>query len=69
MEGNSMSKKTYLNDFTYTGHEMSVSEAKEIISKFANDNGSVDLYEDVDGVAQICLNNPQFKNAINGKIF
>jgi len=59
-----------LHKFTYNGPKISIDEAKEVISKFSiNNEGSVDLYIDVDdGIARVCLNNPRIKNGINGKM-
>lgn len=61
-------KEQYVCKSTYTGVEISVSEAKDVISKFSDDNGLVNLDLDVDcGIARVCLNNPRTKNALNGK--
>lgn len=62
-------KEKYLHDFTYTGPEISVKEAKEVMSKYVDDSGSVNLEKDENGIAKICLNNPQTRNAISGKVF
>lgn len=67
MEVNRTNKEKYLHDFTYDGMEMSVNEAKEVLSEFVDDSGSVDLDENNNVIAKICLNNPRFKNAINCK--
>lgn len=61
-------KEKNLHDFIYNGQKLSVSEAKDVLFQFLEGNGSVDLEKDVNGIAKICLNNPQFKNAINGKV-
>lgn len=62
-------KKQYLHDFTYAGPEISVEEAKEVMSKYIDNRSSVDLEKDDNGIAKICLNNPQIRNAISGKVF
>lgn len=69
MEDRNFSRENYLHSFTYAGKELSVNEAKELISQFVEDSGSVDLEKDVNGIAKICLNNPRYKNAINGKVY
>lgn len=69
MDGVRTAKDNYLNNFTYSGPDISVSEAKEVLSQFSYNTGSVDLNMDVKcGVARVCLNNPRIKNAINGNM-
>ncbi|XP_050530334.1 ethylmalonyl-CoA decarboxylase-like isoform X2 [Daktulosphaira vitifoliae] len=51
----------------YSGPELTIKEAKCIMSKF--DGGSVDLEKDeINCIAKIQLNNPRVKNAISGKM-
>lgn len=68
MEGNRTPKEKYLHNFTYSGQELTVNEARKIISKYHDDDGSVDLDEGINGIAKVCLNNPLTKNAFNGKV-
>ncbi|VVC30838.1 Crotonase superfamily,ClpP/crotonase-like domain [Cinara cedri] len=68
MDGNRSPKEKYLRDFTYQGPEMSVAEARDIMSQFSYDNSTVDLEEGENGIAKVCLNNPRARNAINGKM-
>lgn len=67
MEDGNSPRENYFQKFTYAGKELSVNEAKEVISQFVEDSGSVDLEKDVNGIAKICLNNPRSKNALNGR--
>lgn len=62
-------RENYLQNFTYAGKELSVNEAKEVISQFMEDSGSVDLEKNVNGIAKICLNNPRSRNAMNGRVY
>jgi ethylmalonyl-CoA/methylmalonyl-CoA decarboxylase len=59
-------KEKYLHDFTYHGQELSVTEAKNVLFQHLDNNGSVDLEKDANGIAKIRLNNPRVKNAVNG---
>jgi len=62
-------KEIALHDFTYGGPELTVIEAKDVLSKYSDGSGSVNLEKDVNnGLAKICLNNPRLKNAITGKV-
>ncbi|XP_026819699.1 ethylmalonyl-CoA decarboxylase-like [Rhopalosiphum maidis] len=61
-------KEKYLHDFTYHGQELSVTEAKNVLFQHLDNNGSVDLEKDANGMAKIRLNNPRFKNAVNVKM-
>jgi len=62
-------KEMYLHTSTYSGPQISVTDAKEIMSKFSADStGSVDLETPTDGIAKICVNNPRTRNAINVKM-
>lgn len=69
MENGLTPKEIYLQNFTYAGPELSIGQAKEIVSRYPVDSGSVDLEKDANGFARICLNNPRYKNAVNGKLF
>jgi len=63
-------KEEYLRSFTYSGPEISVIDAKGVLSEYSDPDGagSVDLEKDASGIAKICLNNPGIRNAMNGKI-
>ncbi|XP_060847194.1 ethylmalonyl-CoA decarboxylase-like isoform X3 [Rhopalosiphum padi] len=68
MENGQSPKEKYLHDFTYHGQELSVTEAKNVLFQHLDNNGSVDLEKDANGIAKIRLNNPRIKNAINDEI-
>ncbi|XP_060847193.1 ethylmalonyl-CoA decarboxylase-like isoform X2 [Rhopalosiphum padi] len=68
MENGQSPKEKYLHDFTYHGQELSVTEAKNVLFQHLDNNGSVDLEKDANGIAKIRLNNPRIKNAINVKM-
>jgi len=67
MEDGRTAKEKYLHEFTYSGPEISVTDAKEILSNYSDGTGSVELETGANGIAKICLNNPSIKNAITGK--
>lgn len=66
MEDGLSPKDNYLRNFTYQGPEISVAEAKDIMSQFLYDTSSVDLETGENGIVKVRLNNPRARNAING---
>lgn len=63
-------KKQNVHSFTYNGPEISVSESKEVMLKYLDKTGSVDLDMDVNKcIAKVCISHPRVKNAINGRVY